>query len=79
MTFGWVTLVPEIVALETVAAYRSGLDIDTHVTKEAAENGLVEVLQGKRHVWTCSMSLNIITLTVFFLQLESLSVLETKA
>lgn len=39
------SLVPEIVALKTVAAYRSGLDIDTHVTKEVAESGLVEVLQ----------------------------------
>ena len=41
------TLVPEIVALKTIAAYRSGLDIDTHVSKEVVESGLVEVLQGK--------------------------------
>ncbi|KAL0724961.1 hypothetical protein Bca4012_039560 [Brassica carinata] len=40
------TLVPEIVALKTIAAYPSGLDIDTHVRKEVAETGLVEVLQG---------------------------------
>ncbi|XP_010412750.1 PREDICTED: protein fluG [Camelina sativa] len=38
-------LVPEIVALKTIAAYRSGLDIDTHVSKEVAEKGLAEVLQ----------------------------------
>lgn len=46
-TLTLVTLVPEIVALKTIAAYRSGLDIDTHVSKEVAEKGLVEVLQGK--------------------------------
>ncbi|XP_023638546.1 protein fluG [Capsella rubella] len=39
------SLVPEIVALKTIAAYRSGLDIDTHVSKEVAEKGLAEVLQ----------------------------------
>ncbi|CAF2168637.1 unnamed protein product [Brassica napus] len=44
------TLVPEIVALKTIAAYRSGLDIDTHVSKEVAENGLVEVLQAEKLV-----------------------------
>ncbi|KAF8044966.1 hypothetical protein N665_5921s0001 [Sinapis alba] len=44
------SLVPEIVALKTVAAYRSGLDIDTHVSKEVAENGLVEVLQAGKPV-----------------------------
>lgn len=44
------TLVSEIVALKTIAAYRGGLDIDTHVSKEAAENGLVEVLQGKMNI-----------------------------
>ncbi|KAG2329124.1 hypothetical protein Bca52824_000304 [Brassica carinata] len=40
----------KIVALKTIAAYRSGLDIDTHVSKEVAENGLVEVLQGGKPV-----------------------------
>ncbi|KAJ0255276.1 Nodulin/glutamine synthase-like protein [Hirschfeldia incana] len=44
------SLVPEIVALKTIAAYRSGLDIDTHVSKEVAENGLVEVLQAGKPV-----------------------------
>ncbi|ESQ45170.1 hypothetical protein EUTSA_v10010120mg [Eutrema salsugineum] len=45
-----VSLVPEIVALKTIAAYRSGLDIDTHVSKEVAENGLVQVLQAGKPV-----------------------------
>ncbi|OAP06815.1 NodGS [Arabidopsis thaliana] len=55
-TFYWltlttsVTLVPEIVALKTIAAYRSGLDIDTYVSKEVAENGLVEVLRAGKPV-----------------------------
>jgi len=51
-----VTLVPEIVALKTIAAYRSGLDIDTYVSKEVAENGLVEVLRGKMVVLGLSRS-----------------------
>ncbi|WZZ81572.1 protein fluG-like [Brassica napus] len=60
------SLVPEIVALKTVAAYRSGLDIDTHVTKEAAENGLVEVLQAGKPVRIGNKSLidYILTLTL---------------
>ncbi|CAH8375263.1 unnamed protein product [Eruca vesicaria subsp. sativa] len=44
------TLVPEIVALKTVAAYRSGLDFDTHVSKQVAESGLVEVLKAGKPV-----------------------------
>ncbi|CAN7128400.1 unnamed protein product [Brassica rapa subsp. narinosa] len=44
------TLVPDIVALKTIAAYRSGLDIDTHVSKEVAESGLLEVLQAEKPV-----------------------------
>uniref|UniRef100_M4EID3 GS catalytic domain-containing protein n=1 Tax=Brassica campestris TaxID=3711 RepID=M4EID3_BRACM len=39
-----------IVALKTIAAYRSGLDIDTHVSKEVAESGLLEVLQAEKPV-----------------------------
>ncbi|KAF3520871.1 hypothetical protein DY000_02061231 [Brassica cretica] len=39
-----------IVALKTIAAYRSGLDIDTHVSKEVVESGLVEVLQAGKPV-----------------------------
>ncbi|XP_013605508.1 PREDICTED: protein fluG-like [Brassica oleracea var. oleracea] len=60
------SLVLEIVALKTVAAYRSGLDIDTHVTKEAAENGLVEVLQAGKPVRIGNKSLidYILTLTL---------------
>ncbi|RID54233.1 hypothetical protein BRARA_G01571 [Brassica rapa] len=44
------SLVPEIVALKTIAAYRSGLDIDTHVSKEVAESGLVEFLHAGKPV-----------------------------
>ncbi|KAA8516596.1 hypothetical protein F0562_016898 [Nyssa sinensis] len=34
----------KIVGLKSIAAYRSGLDINTNVTKKEAEEGLVEVL-----------------------------------
>ncbi|KFK34567.1 hypothetical protein AALP_AA5G162400, partial [Arabis alpina] len=44
------SLVPEIVALKTIAAYRSGLEIDTHVSKQVAEKGLVEVLQAGKPI-----------------------------
>lgn len=33
--------------MKSVAAYRSGLEIDTKVSKEAAEEGLLEDLHGK--------------------------------
>lgn len=41
------TLAGEIVGLKSIAAYRSGLDINTHVTEKEAEEGLTEVLRGK--------------------------------
>uniref|UniRef100_A0A1J3HL43 Protein fluG n=1 Tax=Noccaea caerulescens TaxID=107243 RepID=A0A1J3HL43_NOCCA len=44
------SLVPEVVALKTIAAYRSGLDIDTHVSEQVAEKGLAEVLQAGKPV-----------------------------
>ncbi|KFK34564.1 hypothetical protein AALP_AA5G162200 [Arabis alpina] len=44
------SLVPEIVALKTIAAFRNGLEIDTHVSKEVAEKGLVEVLQAGKPI-----------------------------
>ncbi|XP_020245985.1 subtilisin-like protease SBT4.3 isoform X2 [Asparagus officinalis] len=36
----------KIVAMKCIAAYRSGLDIDTNVSKKAAEEGLLEDLHG---------------------------------
>uniref|UniRef100_A0A1J3D493 Protein fluG n=1 Tax=Noccaea caerulescens TaxID=107243 RepID=A0A1J3D493_NOCCA len=44
------SLVPEVVALKTIAAYRSGLDIDTRVSEQVAEKGLAEVLQAGKPV-----------------------------
>ncbi|XP_010556518.1 PREDICTED: protein fluG isoform X2 [Tarenaya hassleriana] len=44
------SFVPEIVALKTIAAYRGGLDINTHVSREVAEEGLKEVLQAGKPV-----------------------------
>ncbi|KAK6943902.1 Glutamine synthetase, catalytic domain [Dillenia turbinata] len=39
-----------IVALKSIAAYRSGLEIDTHVTEKDAEDGLFEVLSAGKPV-----------------------------
>ncbi|XVF55560.1 hypothetical protein PTKIN_Ptkin06aG0045700 [Pterospermum kingtungense] len=40
----------EIVGLKSIAAYRSGLEINPHVTREDAEIGLSEVLRGGKPV-----------------------------
>lgn len=40
----------EIVGLKSIAAYRSGLEINPYVTKEDAEIGLSEVLQSGKPV-----------------------------
>ncbi|XP_007027488.2 PREDICTED: protein fluG [Theobroma cacao] len=56
----------EIVGLKSIAAYRSGLEINPHVTREDAEIGLSEVLQSGKpvrvtnksfidHILTCSL------------------------
>jgi len=37
----------DIVGLKSIAAYYSGLDIDTKVTKKEAEEGLQQVLAGE--------------------------------
>nr|XP_043629896.1 protein fluG [Erigeron canadensis] len=39
------TDVPKVVGLKSIAAYRSGLEINTNVTMKDAEDGLAEVLQ----------------------------------
>ncbi|XP_058077224.1 protein fluG [Magnolia sinica] len=56
----------KIVALKSIAAYRSGLAIDTHVSKEDAEEGLLQDLRAKKpvriqnkglidYIFTCSL------------------------
>ncbi|KAG9456803.1 hypothetical protein H6P81_001311 [Aristolochia fimbriata] len=45
-----VTLVNKILGLKSIAAYRSGLQIDTQVTKEDAEKGLIEDLSAGKPV-----------------------------
>lgn len=37
----------EIFGLKSIAAYRSGLEINTNVTKQDAEEGLTQVLLGE--------------------------------
>lgn len=41
-----------VVGLKSIAAYRSGLEINTNVTTKEAEEGLAEVLLGK---FNCTM------------------------
>ncbi|KAL5995194.1 hypothetical protein ACLOJK_025252 [Asimina triloba] len=41
------TLADKVVALKSIAAYRSGLEIDTHVSKKDAEEGLFQELRDK--------------------------------
>lgn len=43
------TVADKVVAFKSIAAYRSGLDIDTQVSKEAAEEGLLEEFNGMPH------------------------------
>ncbi|ONK74124.1 uncharacterized protein A4U43_C03F3020 [Asparagus officinalis] len=40
------TVTGKIVAMKSIAAYRSGLDINTNVSKKADEEGLLEDLHG---------------------------------
>ncbi|KAL4340884.1 hypothetical protein GQ457_08G012100 [Hibiscus cannabinus] len=47
----------DIVGLKSIAAYRSGLEINPHVTKEDAEAGLYEVLQSGKPVRIANKSL----------------------
>ncbi|KAI9153547.1 hypothetical protein LWI28_012944 [Acer negundo] len=47
----------KIVGLKSIAAYRSGLEINTNVTKEDAEEGLAEVLLGGKPVRITNKSL----------------------
>jgi len=42
-----ITVAGEIFALKSIAAYRSGLEINTNVTKKDAEEGLEQVLIGE--------------------------------
>ncbi|KAL5740889.1 hypothetical protein ACOSP7_029768 [Xanthoceras sorbifolium] len=47
----------KIVGLKSIAAYRSGLEINTHVTKKDAEEGLAEVLRAGKPVRITNKSL----------------------
>ncbi|ONK70939.1 uncharacterized protein A4U43_C04F3070 [Asparagus officinalis] len=61
------TVAGKIVAMKSIAAYRSGLDIDTDVSKKAAEEGLLEDLHAGKpvriknksfidYLFTCSLN-----------------------
>ena len=43
----FVTAAAEIFGLKSIAAYRSGLEINTKVTNKDAEEGLTDVLSGQ--------------------------------
>lgn len=43
------TVADKIVGLKSIAAYRSGLGINTNVTRNEAQEGLAEVLKGEDH------------------------------
>nr|DAD48788.1 TPA_asm: hypothetical protein HUJ06_018725 [Nelumbo nucifera] len=60
------TVADRVVALKSIAAYRSGLEIDTHVNKKDAEEGLIETLSAGKpiriqnkhlidYIFTCSL------------------------
>ncbi|XP_020588866.1 protein fluG [Phalaenopsis equestris] len=60
------SVVDKIVAMKSIAAYRSGLQIDTNVSKIVAEEGLLQDLQGGKpvrikskgfidYIFTCSL------------------------
>ncbi|CAA7390700.1 unnamed protein product [Spirodela intermedia] len=60
------TVADKVVGFKSIAAYRSGLNIDTQVSKEAAEEGLVEEFNGNfpvriknkmliDYIFTCSL------------------------
>lgn len=40
------TLANDIYGLKSIAAYRSGLEINVNVSRKDAEEGLIDVLQG---------------------------------
>lgn len=49
--YHFVTLADKVVGLKSIAAYRSGLEINTNVTLKEAEEGLSDVLRGEyQHV-----------------------------
>lgn len=41
-----ITHADKIIGFKSIAAYRSGLEINTNVSKKDAEEGLIDVLQG---------------------------------
>lgn len=69
------TVAEKIVALKSIAAYRSGLEIDTEVSKSDAEKGLLEDLNGwygicflDSYLWdgTMNFQLMILPFSIFF-------------
>ena len=66
----------QIFGLKSIAAYRSGLEINTNVTRKDAEEGLSEILSGECSMWI-GISQHTLhdMLTNLFFQLESLPAL----
>jgi hypothetical protein len=66
--------------LKSIAAYRSGLEINTNVTQKDAEEGLSKILSGKYSMFigVSQYTLKVILTNVSF-QLESLPALRIKA
>ena len=46
-----ITVAGDIFGLKSIAAYRSGLEINTNVSERDAEEGLIETLQGEYSTW----------------------------
>ncbi|XP_050384485.1 protein fluG [Argentina anserina] len=64
------SLADKIFGLKSIAAYRSGLEISTHVSRKDAEEGLSEVIQAGKpfrisnkslidHIFTCSLEVGV--------------------
>lgn len=73
-----VTIADQIVGLKSIAAYRSGLEINTHVTIREAEEGLADVLQGKCRILMKIFCLCQNAFIVCSFQLENLSASQIK-
>jgi hypothetical protein len=49
------TVADKIVGMKSIAAYRSGLEIDPYVSEIKAEEGLLQELNGIQYaLWCCS-------------------------
>lgn len=75
-----VTVANQIFGFKSIAAYRSGLEINTNVTRKDAEEGLSEILSGECSMWIgVSQHTPHDILTNLSFQLESLPALGIKA